>query len=303
MTFALAAGNADQIIQVSDRRLTAWTGSVMTEAYGKGGHLLCDDASALYCFTGLAASRGFDTATWLMEALQAASVRDARFRELIEHFAEIATQRFLSDPDLLSAPVQHRWLTVMLTAYGANDTIYMVLISNFQDFINDIDHPEAQTKFTVYCESNAIPLSENPTLIQRVGAYSAMTATDEAELRFLLQERKPANAIRSKAVSIVDSIAGRHRAGGTVGRRLSFARIDRAAPHVPVVGYESDIVEHGMPMLSMVDARSNGLGLLIGEPRLSADGPVVFPNVHRNAPCPCGSGKKFRFCHRLPRPS
>lgn len=301
MTFAIVAANADQVIQVSDRRLTAWTGSVMTEAYGKAGHLICDDASALYCFTGLAASRGFDTATWLMEAFHVASVRDARFRELIEHFAVIATHRFASDPALVATPVQHRRLTVMLSGYGANDIMYMSLISNFQDFFNKIDHPVAQAKFTVYCESNATPLSENPTLIQRVGAYSAMTAEDEKELRLLLEERRPARAIRDKAVAIVDAIAGRHRAQGTVGRRINVARLDRATPYAPVVGYESDVVEKVLPLLSAVDCRPNGSGLIIREVQLSADGPVVFPNVHRNAPCPCGSGKKFRFCHRPPR--
>ncbi len=33
----------------------------------------------------------------------------------------------------------------------------------------------------------------------------------------------------------------------------------------------------------------------------SASADVDFSNVARNAPCPCGSGKKFKRCHGDPR--
>jgi len=53
MTFAIVAANADQVIQVSDRRLTGnASGTIVTDASGKAGHLLCDDASLLYCLQG-----------------------------------------------------------------------------------------------------------------------------------------------------------------------------------------------------------------------------------------------------------
>ncbi|MDR7092799.1 YecA family protein [Hydrogenophaga laconesensis] len=301
MTFALVVANADQIIQVSDRRLTGWDGSVLTEASGKAGHLLCDDASVLYCFTGLATIRGFNTSTWLMEALQAASKKNARFRELIEHFAELATEDFNSNPDVLSAHVKHRRLTVMLCGYTANAHIVSALISNFQDFVNFIDHPFAQPKFTVYCEQSRTPASDNPTMIQAVGAFNAMTDLDERELRVLLERRVSHSAIRAKAAAIVGDISDRHRSGGTVGKRLNTGRIDYLSPFSAHAGYESDIVEQEMPMLDMVDARTGGTGLLIGQIQLSTDVPVVYPVVHRNAPCPCGSGEKYRFCHRAYR--
>lgn len=298
MTFALVVANSDQIIQVSDGRLTGWDGSVLTEASGKAGHLLCDDASVLYSFTGLATIRGFKTSTWLMEALQAASKKDARFRELIDHFAKLATEHFRSDPDVLSAHVKYRRLTVMLCGYTANGHIVSALISNFQDFVNFIDYPDAQPQFTVYCEQSEMPASENPTMIQAVGAFNAMTNVDEQELRLLLERRAPHAAIRAKAAAIVAEISDRHRSAGTVGKRLNTGRIDYLCPVFAYAGYESNIVEQEMPMLDMVDARTGGTGLLIGQLQFTASLPIVHPVVHRNAPCPCGSGKKYRFCHR-----
>ncbi|CAN7460538.1 SEC-C domain-containing protein [Variovorax sp. LjRoot130] len=299
MTFALVAANADQIIQVSDRRLTGWNGGVLTEAAGKSGHLLCDDASALYCFTGLATiGDQFITSRWLMEALQAASKRNARFRELIEHFSEIATEQFRSNPVVLSAPPEHRRLTVMLTAYAADGFVFNALVSNFQDFINYVDHPTAQPKFTVYCWRSAVPAFSNPTVVQAIGAFSAMTEADEQAMRRLLEKRAPYAAIRQKAVDIVGSISDRHRSAGTVGKRMNTARIDSGAPMAAYSGYESDIVEQGLSVVDMVDGRTLGSGLLVGQIELTSEVPIVFPSVHRNAPCPCGSGKKFRFCHR-----
>jgi hypothetical protein len=298
MTFVLVAANVDQVIQVSDRRITGWTGSVLEDAYGKAGHLLCDDASVVYAFTGLAKFRSFRTSTWLMEALQAASSRDARFRVLIEHFAEIASQRFRSDPEICAAPEKHRRLTVMLTGYSFSGQVLSALVSNFQDFTEFIDYPVAQPTFTVHCEVSSVPVSKNPTMIQAIGAFGAMTRADEDELRGLLEARAPNHAVRAKAAAIVADISDRHRSANTVGKRLNTARIDAQQPLMAIAGYESDIVESTIPMLDMVDGRTHGTGLLIGQPMLAAELPVVFPKVHRNAPCPCGSGKKFRFCHR-----
>lgn len=35
-----------------------------------------------------------------------------------------------------------------------------------------------------------------------------------------------------------------------------------------------------------------------GQALASAARPIDFPKVGRNQPCPCGSGKKARFCHQ-----
>ena len=301
MTFILVAANADQVIQVSDRRITAWNGSVLQEAYGKAGHLLCDDASVLYAITGLATIGDFQTSTWLMTALQESSRRNSQFRGLIEHFAAIATLTFSSNIHILSAPKKHRRLTVMLTGYTAAGFIINALVSNFQDFSDFVNHPIAQSKFTVYCETSFEPAPKNPTLIQAIGAFQAMTATDEQELRTMLVAQAPHEAKRAKAIAIVADISDRHRSAGTVNKRLNTARIDFIKPWTAYAGYDSDIVENAIPMIDMVDGRKGGSGLLIGQPTLAIDKAIVFPRAHRNVPCPCGSGKKYRFCHRLHR--
>jgi uncharacterized protein YecA (UPF0149 family) len=54
-----------------------------------------------------------------------------------------------------------------------------------------------------------------------------------------------------------------------------------------------------MPDSVILDGR---MALINTEPRIeafNADGtarPLATPRVHRNSPCPCGSGKKYREC-------
>jgi len=302
MTFAIVGANKDQIIQVSDRRLTGLSGGdLLQEDFGKVGHLLCDDASVLYCFTGLATIREFNTSTWLMETLQTASKKDRRFDELIRHFADLATKHFKSNPDVLSLETKQRKLTVMLSGYKSNGSIVNVLISNFQDFVKFFNHEEAQPNFTVYCESPDIKDSENPTIIQAIGAFSALPSESVDELRLLLEKRAPHHAILGKSASIVLKVSEHHRSSGTVGKRLNFGRIDHSSRDVAYAGYVSDITEKEIPLLNKIDARTHGADLLIRDFGFSTSGNIVFPSVHRNALCPCGSGKKYKFCHRLSR--
>lgn len=219
----------------------------------------------------------------------------------LQGLAEIASCRFGTDVQILAVPEKQRRLTVMLTGYTAAGFIVNALVSNFQDFTNFVDHPVAQPAFTVHCEISSVPAPRNPTVNQAIGAFRAMTDADVEELRAMLEARAPHDAVRAKAAAIVADISDRHRSAGTVGKRLNTARVDFRRPLMAYAGYESDVVESAIPTLDMVDGRTRGTGLLIGQPTLTALEPVVFPKVHRNAPCPCGSGKKFRFCHRPSR--
>jgi len=233
-----------------------------------------------------------------MDAFAGSAKQNPLWRELIEIFAETAGEYFETIPTIAALPASDRRLTVMLSGYESNGFIVNALISNFQDFDNFIDYAEALETFTVHAWKSETVASANPTLIQAIGAFRALTEKDEVELRQLLERRAPAEAIRQKASSIAQLISDRHRSAGTVGKRLNTARLDSSSPMFPCSGYISDIVEEELSLIEQVDGRSYGLGLQIGAMQITAGSPLVFPKVHRNAPCPCGSGKKFRFFHR-----
>jgi SEC-C motif len=298
MTFAIVLGNADQIIQVSDRRLT-WNGQLVDDAFNKAGHILCDDASLLYCFTGLArVGHKHVTSRWLIETFHNISRNTSTYQNLIATFAAEAEKYFSTSNEIRALPASHRRLTVMFSGYASDHTLFTALVSNFQDFINSIDHPAASSKFTVFAEISKIPASSNPTVIQAIGQFQALNHLDEKQIREMLESRAPAEALRQKAISLVKDIAMRHKSGGTVGCKLNTARIDFLDQEIPYFGYATDAVESEMSLVDQLDARSFGTGLHIRNTKITLSSPAIFPKVHRNALCPCGSGKKFRFCHR-----
>ena len=68
MTFILTLGNGDQVIQLSDRRLTV-DGTLHDDESNKAGVLISDDARLAFGFTGLARIGSFATQQWLAAAL------------------------------------------------------------------------------------------------------------------------------------------------------------------------------------------------------------------------------------------
>lgn len=297
MTLVVAVANADQIIQVSDRRLTYNT-RLVDDAANKAGHAICDDASFLYSFTGLARATKHSTSHWLPEALYAAAQKGHCFHEIVEAFAEVATRHFQSTSDIRGLPAASRRLTVMFTGYRNDGHVVSALITNFQYLANFTNNSTANGVFTSYTDASVVPAVENPTIIQVVGQSGAFTREDESQLRLMLEARAPAEAIRQKAIAIVQDVSDRPACSGTVGKRLSTARLNRVDPLAPVVGYSSDVVESGMPLIDQVNLCTGAPKFVIADCQINAPSPVVFPRVHRNAPCPCGSGKKYRHCHR-----
>ena len=248
----------------------------------------------LYCFTGLARVNRHVTSQWILETFQKTGKNN--YWDIIENFSERASKYF-RDSQIRLLPGSTRRLTIMLTGYRPDNSIVNTLISNFQDFKNFVDHPEALTDFHIHPECS-IPGIENPTMIQAIGQFGALEKRDETQLREMLKQRLPAEALRSKAVDLIQEISERSKSAGTVGKKINTGRLNRNNPLTPTAGYASDEVEQQINLLDQIDLRSSGPGIAIQRLTLATDSPTIFPNVHRNAPCPCGSGKKFRECHR-----
>lgn len=302
MTLAVVLGNADQIVVAVDRRTTTTSRrKIESENAGKVGHAICDDASFIYCFTGLASDgRKFITSRWLPMALYNAAQKSHRYRDIVIAFSDEATAYFRDYLKAVSAA--DRRLTIMFVGYLETGQIACSLISNFQDW-EVVDHPEAQLAFSYLTEVSRIGV-ENPTYVQAIGQFGALTEKDEGEVRALLERRPPPNAVLQKAISWVQNVSGRLKAGGTVGKRITTARLIRSEPNEPVVGYASDTVETTMPLLDQVDLRTGAPRAFMVEGVLSTTVPFIYPRQHRNAPCSCGSGKKYRHCHgRIAKPS
>lgn len=105
MTLILALGNSDQIIQISDRRLVANKVPV-DEKSNKAGVLMCNPATLVYGFTGLARVGNFDTARWLVKVLFECCPPDFRFHNIMRRLLARFDADFAKDRDIASARLE-----------------------------------------------------------------------------------------------------------------------------------------------------------------------------------------------------
>ena len=109
-------------------------------------------------------------------------------------------------------------------------------------------------------------------------------------------QRDPLNEFKTEAFTLFERMLLDLRT--TITRmllRLQIGQADEAAlaPRAPTQTYEI----HQNP-----DTGENEMAVPRDAPSLAPDGfnrddPATWGRVSRNAPCPCGSGKKFKYCH------
>lgn len=309
MTLVLSLGNADQFVQVSDRRLSFGENKPATEEFNKAVTLVCANARFLVGFSGLAKAGYFDTGKWLLQSLYDCSPPDYGIYELIERFKQKATTDFQSVPQIKCLPVVTKRLSVMFSGY-----IYLhdpplagcAIVSNYQDFKTGIDSTVAWDEFEATYWTERRPHEGELSFVQRIGCWQAMFEPDIDSLRTLLEQRKPVDAIIGKAVALMRAMAERSQAKGTIGKQISAICLPRDVKLPITTSYHTDVIQHNVFFPSHLFAFSKDRRMLATDAKVyitdsqGKPSPVAIPKVSRNQPCPCGSGKKYKFCHGRP---
>jgi preprotein translocase subunit SecA len=130
-----------------------------------------------------------------------------------------------------------------------------------------------------------------------------------------LAQRDPLNEYKQEAYELFQKLLTDMRE--LVIKQLSFVEVQMRAPEPPPIPDLSRVSEiHIDPTTGENDAVSQISGTIGGrlaaagalagasgadvaeaDPRLRPIDPKLLVGVNRNAPCPCGSGKKFKHCH------
>jgi hypothetical protein len=304
MTLILALGNSEQVIQVSDRRLS-WQGQVVEDESSKAGFLRCLNARLAFGFTGLAKYGEFRTRDWLLETLMAAGRPEGTAMEVLEGLRNRASETFRSHPALRGTRGSDKRLSIMFSGYLDSHSPPLAgfaILTNYQNFDTGQDESEAWAEFRLTFGSERRPGDGEPTLVQRVGNWHAMTRNDEGALRALLKDRKPSSAIVGKAVALIRQMADRPAAGGNVGKQLSVIQIPRDPLRPAESGYHSMGNSYTSYLADGVTLTPGGgwahKDMLLRKLGPPGAPPVVLRKVGRNHPCPCGSGKKYKRCCR-----
>jgi hypothetical protein len=301
MTIIIALGNNDQMIQISDRRLSS-NGKMVEEESNKAGILFCNNARMTFGYTGLARYGKFSTINWLLKALHDSAKPNYTIGEMLERLKANATETFLKQPDLKLADKQSKKLSVMFSGYiNIDGSIKQgcAILSNYHDFKTNNAFPIAQEYFEVNY-SSATKGVEWPTLVQRVGNWQALTNEYVEELREFLIKKKPPIAIIGKTIEIIKMMSDSPKSAGSIGKQLMCVTVPRNIESGVECNYYSDYAKpetffpdivYAMPTQHMVVEK------ISIQPIEPTTPPLSVPKVSKNAPCPCGSKKRYKHCH------
>lgn len=301
MTLILTLGNNEQVIQISDRRLSS-DGRMVDDESNKCGVLFCGNARMAFGYTGLAKWQSFYTPTWLLKALHDSAAPDYTIGETLERVKVNATKTFQNHPALRRADKKSKRLSVMFSGYinlDGNARQGCAILSNYHDFINNSAFHEADDQFSIHY-SSARKEEEWPTLVQRVGNWHALSNDHVEELRELLCLKKPASALIGKAIELIRDMSDDPRSLGSIGKQLMSIIIPKDHMAGIECGYHSNYAKPETYFPALVYLLPNQHRTVDGvniRPVGDNTPPLSVPKVGKNQPCPCGSKMKYKHCH------
>jgi preprotein translocase subunit SecA len=105
-------------------------------------------------------------------------------------------------------------------------------------------------------------------------------------------QRDPLNEYKSEAFELFEGLLSKLRS--EVIQQVMQVQIQTGAPPEPQA-LPSMQASHINPLTGEDEFAHAQAGAAAGS--FNPDNPATWGNVQRNAPCPCGSGKKFKHCH------
>jgi hypothetical protein len=299
MTLLLAAANAAHAFLLSDRRLIIG-GKIRDHAATKEGFLDASDGRLLYAYTGLAACPGFQTARWLLGAVVKIGESKCEMQDVVEGLKEIATRDFQNLPALRRLSRSEKRLSILFSGYHNGGAYIFAEISNSTD---DSGHfaAEARDEFSL-----RVQIADAPKSGYRVswhGCIRAVRSADFLSLAELLRADKPPPAIIGKAVELMRHFADVPESCGMIGKDIISGRIQPSIGGWPVAGNFPFAPTTSLHLLDMAVVRPGGLSFGVSDLKMMLPSNAIFdPMPPPNQPCPCRSGRRFKYCHgRKPR--
>lgn len=303
MTFILSLGNNENVIQVSDRRLSS-NGKAMDEESNKAGVLICENARLAYGYTGIARIGSFNARTWIASALYEAANGQYDAKNILENFCQLASDRFKKN-DLRYLNPGLKRMSILFSGYlyhHSPSLCVFALVTNYQNFEERKDSFAAWDNFELYLFSDNKSNTDSMSLVQRVGNHLAMNDNDLNHLRKMLIQKKTPDAVLDKALDVFYKMSDEKVSANTIGKQVSAIIIPQDLSMAVNSKYFSakNVHEAYMPDLIIVTEESNksvisNISVSVKEP--NENNFLAVPKKGRNTPCPCGSGRKFKHCH------
>ncbi|MGF7001526.1 SEC-C domain-containing protein [Paraburkholderia sp. GAS32] len=308
MTIIVTAANHDYLMQFSDRRLSS-AGVVVTDQSNKATVLPLANGRFAVGFTGMARVGTFEFQSWLVDALYRSAPPDYGIVETAERLGRELNSLFNNRRQISRlSPILKR-LTVMMSGYlyaGARAYIGTIWLTNFQDFVQGVDHPEAAESFDIAHELEPEDCPPVPSYIQRVGAWDTMTQEDERILRNVLESSPSQMTMLDAGINIVRRIAERPRSGNSVGKNVAVVVIPRdrnleISTRIRLGNGRNDVLLVDSVQAAVTPTGESNL-ISIRDIKIEVQQPVANKAAFQavlgpNDPCWCNSNLRFKHCH------
>lgn len=314
MTLALAGGNLDYTVVLADRRLTS-AGSPVDEEFQKLVAFSSPTARMAVAFAGLATAPGLLMNFVLPECLVEAAKDGQQPEDVVEGAARRLEARFASLPSSVTDAV--RQTAVLFAGYRYETN------GRQEIFVRSVANYRRGATGTQPFRVDTIPDSERYNYMSAVGASHALADADMEALGDLINGAKPPHAVVGKAVEVVRAASRSIAAENLIGGQLLSLVVpaDRSRPMAGA--YHTEFPSDTVFFPSSVDVDAHGEGLVVMQPSITSGAlterqirdnyrralsgkprdttqrfpPIAIPKIGRNAPCPCGSGQKYKRCH------
>jgi hypothetical protein len=288
VTLIVAAANMKGTVMVGDRRLSR-SGKPDPKEVTKIGAVVCNDARVLVGFSGLAElPGGVSMHQWLPETIGLV----VRAMPSVDEWIPLLADRLTTTYATLPNPHRKTPLSVLVCGYqyrpGAS-----ALESKGVGL--SLEGPHVSDRFIVHDH-----LATNPPgrgYYTAIGQVPALASSDLNRLADLILAGRPWRAQAAKTVELMTE--ARKSVPNTVGGDFSILYLDRDLSTPIEADFYSSVPTTTGFFGFYVDPSSSSTDWSV-DVASSRTGPTAHlwvPKVGRNAPCPCGSGQKYKRCH------
>ena len=302
MTLIVAAQTPQSAVMVADGRLTSTGGDTLTEESVKLALVTLWDGRFALGLAGLSAVGsptkpgpaslgGFRTFEWVLDAVCQASAPDRLIPPTLERFTQRLTDDF-NPPG--HVPSRDRAVIVAISGIRDDGTNWRPVMGHMTNMLDD---GSIADEFT----ASFMPESRDHGLMM-VPRPAGIIDAETQPIWDLLMAKRPAHAIADRTVEFIRDV-GVARGGGTVGPFCQSIEISATANNLPYSARQhahEGLTTYRLPHAVQVETDGSCLQMMDIIIRSGPEGAretISYPRVHKSAPCPCGSGRKYRSCH------
>lgn len=303
MTLILTLGNADEVVQFSDRRMSR-NNKPIEEESTKCGVIFSPIARLAFGYTGVGRLGSFQTIDWLIKAISEAGPPDYDILHVLERLRDNATYTFNRHPALAHAAPSHKVLTVMFSGfvYGTGKALpAYAFLSNYVDFNTGHRYSEVQDQFRLFTfTQNAGVEYDHTGFVQRVGNWTGITEKDIIKLKDSMHRYPHRGEVTNLGVRFIRELATRPASQASIGKQIESIHIPSDMTANVECSYHTDVVRkstHVPAQIWLFADRNLALSNIQIAPMEPDTAPISVPRVSKNTPCPCGSKLRYKYCH------